>query len=160
MSNLTSLNLDPNVQEDNGSGGITIIPSGKYKAVIISDDVRDTKNNTGKGIELTLQIVEGEYTDTILKDWLNLRNQNLEAQQIGQGQLKRICRIVGVAFPPPDTSLMYGKPILLTVTVAPYYKDKTKNVNKIKSYNPVPNNFTPVPATPTEPTIAAIDEVW
>jgi|GEM_PF-2489215 len=144
MSNLSDLDLDADVQEDNGTGtgGITLIPKGKYKFVIVKDDVRATSDNNGKGIELVLQIVDGQYSDTILKDWINLKNKNHpEAEKIGQGQYKRICRIAGVPFPPPDSTQTFGKPILGTVTVVPYYKDKTKNVNKITAYNPVPSDF-------------------
>ncbi len=165
MSNLNEMGLDADVEENSGSGGITLIPKGKYKAVIVADDVRSTKNNDGKGIELSMQIVEGKYADTILKDWINLKNKNPEAERIGQGILKRICKITGVPFPPPDTTLMFGKPFLLTVTVIPFYKDKTKNVNNINAYNPVPSDFvaetTTAPPPPTEQTdFSSTDDDW
>ena len=165
MSNLSDLGLDADVKESDGTGagGITLIPKGKYKAVIVKDDVRKTQDGDGKGIELFLQIVEGKYADTVLRNWINLKNKNPDAQTIGQGEYKRICRITGVPYPPPDTTQTFGKPILLTVTVKPYYKNKDKNVNDVVAFNPVPADFVAEVAgiqaeTPTP--VQSEDEPW
>ena len=46
MANLSDLNLDPNIEESQGE--FTVIPAGQYKAVIIHDEIADTKAGTGK----------------------------------------------------------------------------------------------------------------
>lgn len=143
MSDLTGLNIDAEIQEQDGSGGRTLVPRGKYRSVMVFESVNDNKAKNGKIFEVRWQIVDGQHADTILRDWLNIVNPNKISQDIGQGTLKRICRLTGVPFPPPDTSLMFGKPCLLTVNVKPDYKDKTKFQNEITAYNPVPADFIP-----------------
>ncbi len=55
MSNLNGLNIDPNVDEN--SGGFTVLPAGKYKAVIVGDELVDNKSGTGKLLSLKVQII-------------------------------------------------------------------------------------------------------
>lgn len=170
MSDLTGIGIDIGVAEDDGSGGRVIVPKAKYKAVMVFESLNDNNAGTGKTYETRWQIVDGPHSDVVLRDWLNIINPNAQAQRIGQGQLKRICRITGVPFPPPDATQMFGKPVLLTVNVKPDRKDKAKLQNEITAYNLVPADFiagteTNIPAvtqiTPaTEEANAVLDEDW
>jgi hypothetical protein len=151
MSDLTKLGINPDVEENNGAGDFTLLPKAKYKGVMIGEVLSDNKNGTGKVYETKWQIVEGKYADTILRDWWNITNNSEIAQQIGQGQLKRVCRLCGVPFPPPDATLLLGKPLLLSIDIVEHYKDPNKQQNKITAYNPVPagNNTPQLPANKT-----------
>ena len=53
MADLSGANLDPNVKEN--SGGFTVVPEGKYQVVIVGDKLTDTKNGTGKMLELKVR---------------------------------------------------------------------------------------------------------
>jgi hypothetical protein len=153
MSTLMDLGIDADaIQEADGTGGRVVVPKGKYKAVMVANKLSDNNAGTGKIFETKWQIIEGKYTDTILMDWWNVRHPNKICQDIGLGQLKRVCRLVGVPCPPPDETQMLGKPCLLTVVVKPNYKDNTKMQNEITAYNPVPSNFSTAEKTdfPTE----------
>jgi len=139
MADLTGANLDPNVEEN--TGGFTVVPEGKYQVVIVGDNLKDTKAGTGKILELKVQIVDGEHRGATVVDRLNIINQSDVAQKIGQGQLKRICNLCGVSYPPSDTTGLIGKPMQATVKTEEFTSNNTGNLlksNKITGYNPVP----------------------
>lgn len=149
MADLTGTNLDPNVEES--GGGFTVIPAGKYKAVIIADRITDTKNGSGKMLEMKVQIIDGPQKGETLTDRLNIVNASAQAQAIGQGQLKRICGLCGVQYPPTSTEGLIGKPMQITVEIEEFTSNKTGNTlksNKIKAYNDVNPVADPAPAKP------------
>ena len=158
MSNLNGLNLDPNVAESDG--GFTVLPAGKYKSVIVADELKDTKANNGKRLVLKLQIIEGQYAQEIVEDGLNIINQSSVAQAIGQGVLKRICNLCSVPFPPTETAGLYGKPMVISVGVKNFTSNtsgKELQSNEVKKYEPAD---TPIPqaqpqvATQAQPQVA------
>lgn len=146
MADLTGVGIDPNVPEN--TGGFTLIPAGKYNAVIVADKVVKTKDESGKILELKVQIIDGPHAGESITDRINIINKSAQAQAIGQGQLKRICNITGCPFPPADTTMMYGKPLQITVKVEDFTSNtsgKELQSNKIAGYNP----------KTTEPKVAA-----
>ena len=139
MADLSNTSLDPDVEEN--SGGFTVVPEGKYQVVIVGDKLTNTKAGTGKILELKVQIIDGEHRGTTVIDRLNIINQSDIAQKIGQGQLKRICNLCGVSYPPADTTGLIGKPMQATIKVEKFTSDRTGNLlksNNIAGYNPVP----------------------
>jgi len=137
MSNLNGLNIDGNVEEN--TGGFTVLPAGKYKAVLVGDELTDNKAKTGKILKMKLQVVEGQFATEILTDNLNITNPSQVAQKIGQGTLKRICNLCQVNFPPQDTDGLMGKPMVITVKVEEFKSNNTGNMlksNKISKYDP------------------------
>lgn len=137
MSDLSKMGIDPNVKENEGS--FPVLPAAKYKAVIIGTNIKDTKKQDGKIFVVKNQIVEGEYNGFLIReDNINIKNKSKICQEIGQGTLKRLCRLTGVSFPPPDTTLMHGKPLMVTVGVNEYLDENSgekKKSNKIMAYN-------------------------
>jgi len=134
MALLTGLNIDANVKESNG---FTVLPAGKYKACIVGDELANNKANTGKILKLSLQVIEGAFSATVLTDNLNITNPSDVCQRIGQGTLKKICNLCGVNFPPQDTNGLMGKPMVITVTVEEFKSNNTDKIlqsNHVKSY--------------------------
>ena len=72
MTSLAGVNLDPNVQENNGE--FTVLPAGKYKACIVNDELKDNRAGTGKVLTLKVQIMEGQFAQEILTDYINISN--------------------------------------------------------------------------------------
>ena len=136
MTVLTGLNIDPNVPESGGD--FVVLPPGKYQAVIIGDELRDTKAGNGKMLVITLQIQDrGEFFHIEIMDRLNIINPSEKAQSIGQGTLKKICNLTNCPFPPADTRKMYGKPLTITVKIEEFESNtsgKTLQSNKISGY--------------------------
>ena len=52
------------------------IPAGKYLAVITDSEMKPTKSGNGSYLELTFQVIEGEYKNRLLWARLNLDNPN------------------------------------------------------------------------------------
>ena len=155
MANLAGLSIDKDVEES--LGAFTVLPAGKYKAVLVADELKDNKKKTGKILELKIQIINGQFAQEIIKDNLNITNPSAVSQAIGQGTLKRICNLCNVPFPPADTAPLMGKPMVITVGVETFKSNtsgKDLQSNKIKKYEsadtPMPQQSETVetPGTP------------
>lgn len=136
MSDLTGMNIDPNVEESGGD--FTVLEPGKYPVVIVGDRVVNTKAGTGKILEIKLQVVGGRHAGETLIDRLNIMNPSTVAQKIGQGVLKTICKTLGEQFPPANTANLYGKKMTASVDVEEFVSNntgKTLKSNKIKGYS-------------------------
>ena len=46
--------INPDVEES--SGAFTVLPAGKYKAVLVADELKDTKAGTGKILEINRKL--------------------------------------------------------------------------------------------------------
>ena len=149
MADLSGVNsqINPDVEESNGA--FTVLPAGRYKAVLVADELKDNKKKTGKILELKVQIIDGQFAQEIIKDNLNITNPSTVSQAIGQGTLKRICNLCNVPFPPTDTAPLMGKPMVITVAVEEFKSNTSGNMlksNKVKKYDPAD---TPMPQQST-----------
>lgn len=131
-------NLDPNVQE--ATDGFEVLPVGKYKMVIIGDELKTTKAGSGKYLAIKLQVTEGAHAAKQVTDNVNLVNPSQVCQQVGQGTLKKICTLCGVQYPPQDTTGLYGKPMEVNIDIQTFKSKNTGNElksNNVKSYDKV-----------------------
>ena len=108
------------------------IPAGKYVAVITDSEMKPTKAGTGNYLQLTFQIVEGEYANRLLWVRLNLDNPNATAVEIARRELSAICRSVGVLVP-TDSSDLHNLPCCVHVRVK-RRNDTGELQNEIKGY--------------------------
>ena len=90
------------------------IPADKYVAVITDSEMKPTKSGSGSFLELTFQVIEGEYKNRLLWSRLNLENPNDVAVKISQGELSAICRAVGV-MEPKDSAELHNLPLVVSV---------------------------------------------
>ena len=161
MANLNNMGIDPNVPE---STGFKVLTPGKYRAVIINDNLSDTKAGDGKKLEVTFQLLDQPYKGDEIKTNLNIINAHPKAQAIGQGQLKRICNICKVGFPPEDTRKMYGIPMIIDVDNDEFNSNKEPGKklksNVIKGF--APDNGAPIQqqAQAAQPQAAASGSAW
>lgn len=108
------------------------IPAGKYLAVIVASEMKPTKAGTGSYLELTFQVLEGQYKNRNLWGRLNLDNPNTVAVQIAKGELSAICRAVGV-MTPKDSFELHDLPLVITVKCKKR-EDTGEVTNEIKGY--------------------------
>jgi len=94
------------------------IPAGWYKAVFTESEEKPTKAQTGSYLQLSAEIIEGEYQGRKLIERLNLNNPNSTAVEIAQRTLSAICRSIGVMTPRDSTDL-HDKPFMVKVKVKP-----------------------------------------
>lgn len=127
------------------------IAAGKYVAVITDSQMKSTKNSNGKYLELTFEVVEGQYKGRKLWSRLNLENPSEQAVQIARGELSSICRAVSV-MKPQDSVELHNLP--LCIKVACKKRDDTGEItNEIKAYKNKEKAFTS--GTASEPKTAA-----
>jgi hypothetical protein len=120
------------------------VPAGKYIAVIINSEMKQTKSGNGNYLELTFEITEGEYKGRKVWARLNIDNPNADAVKIARGELSAICRAVNV-MTPNDSVDLHNLP--LEINVKCKKRDDTKEIsNEIKGYA-----AKPAPATSSEP---------
>lgn len=109
------------------------LPAGEYEVCIIDSQVKPTSSGTGKYLELSLQVVSGQYQNRRLIDRLNLWNQNPKAQEIARGTLSSICRAVGVLTPEYSSDL-HNKTLRCKVKVRT--SEEYGDQNEVKGYKP------------------------
>jgi hypothetical protein len=63
------------------------IPAGKYVTVVTASEMKPTKNGNGAYLELTFQVIEGEYKNRLLWERLNLDNPNPLTVKIARSEL-------------------------------------------------------------------------
>ncbi len=109
------------------------IPAGKYLAVITESEVKATKKGTGSYLQLTFQIIEGEYKNRFLWARLNLDNPNATAVKIARGELSALCRAVGV-LAPADSVELHNLPLVILVKCKTN-KETGEIQNEVKGYS-------------------------
>jgi hypothetical protein len=123
--------FDANSVEPNAS--MDPLPAGWYKAVFTASEEKPTKAQTGSYLQLTAEIIEGEYQGRKVIERLNLNNPNSTAVEIAQRTLSGICRAIGV-MTPRDSVDLHDKPFMVKVAVKPGSGDYGPN-NEIKEYS-------------------------
>ena len=108
------------------------IPAGKYIAAITESEMKPTKNGNGHYLELTFDILDGQYKGRNVWARLNLDNPNATAVQIARGELSAICRAVGV-IQPQDSIELHNLPLSIKVTCKKR-EDTGEITNEIKGY--------------------------
>ena len=124
LSGFNANNVEPMAEFD-------AIPPGKYVAVITASEMKATKAGTGSFLELTFEVVEGEFKGRKLWARLNLDNPSQIAVKIARSELASICRAAGV-MEPRDSSELHNLPML--VTVKQKAGDDGEVRNEIKGY--------------------------
>lgn len=100
------------------------LPKGTYAVIILDSLIRATKAGTGHYIELTMQVIEGQYAGRRYWERLNVSNPNKQAEDIALARLQSICQAVGVPNM-TDTAELHDKPFSVTLDID--RKDETRN---------------------------------
>ncbi len=145
---MAELGFDYNAEEHKPLESFDPIPAGKYSAMIVESERKQTSAGTGERLSLTWLIVEGEYEGRKVFDGINLVNPNPKAVEISMRQLSSICRALG-KLRIQDSAELHDIPCEIKVGVRPSGPD-AKGVhrdasNEVKDYAPLQASGT-VPA--------------
>lgn len=110
------------------------LPNDDYVAVITASEMKPTKNGQGSYLELTFQVIEGQYKGRLVWARLNLENANPMAVKISQAHLAAICKAVNV-IAPRDSVELHNLPLVIKVACKKR-EDNDELTNEIKSYKP------------------------
>jgi hypothetical protein len=109
------------------------IPAGDYTAILKESEMKATKDGAGKYLQLTWEIVDGQYKGRKFWDRLNLQNKSAQAVAIAEATLSSICRAIGV-MKPADSQQLHGVPV--TISVKCVKRDDSGEItNEIKGYS-------------------------
>lgn len=126
-----------------------LLPDGEYVAVISDCKLAPTKNNTGKALNLTFDITEGDYKGFQIQTSFNIHNQSVTTQKIAREDLRVVMDALGIQAPKSESDFCNIR-VLITVgrKVNTYYTPP-RTENMIRNYRRY--EFTPASAyTSTE----------
>lgn len=109
-----------------------VLPANWYKCVITNTEEKPTKAMTGSYLQLTIEVIEGDYQGRKVFDRLNLKNPNSVAVEIAQRSLSSICRAIYVPNP-KDSIELRDKPLMVKISVKPADGQYSAS-NEVKGY--------------------------
>jgi hypothetical protein len=133
------------------------IPAGKYPLIATDVEWKSNKAGTGRYLQFTLEVLDGQFKGRKVWVRLNLENPSETAVDIARRELAALCKAVGIVRPSDSTDLL-NKPFVGSVDVEKA-KDTGKEGNKVTKYEPMaggaaaPNPMQPT--TFTQPAAAA-----
>lgn len=128
---MAELNFDSDSIEP--TGNFEPLPLGEFLVMISASEMKPTKNGEGQYLQLTYDVIEGEYKGRKVFDRLNLVNKNEQAQEIAQRSLSAICRCVGVLHP-KNSEELHDKPMVIKVGIRPA-SGEFQASNVVKAYS-------------------------
>lgn len=126
------------------------VQPGTYEAVITESETRPCRNGQGLGINLTFEILSDPMKGRKVWNWINYLHPKPETQRIGQEELARLCKALGIARL-GDTTEMHNIPLMITVGLDK--DDPSRNV--IKKVAPKASVAVPVASVPPTAQTAA-----
>lgn len=126
--------FDPNSVEPGMD--FTPIPAGDYVAQITESDVAPPKSGNGLMLNLTWEIVEGEFDKRKIWQRINYKHTSAQAQLIGQQQLKAICDAIGLQGHLTDSEMLHFQPCRVRISIDHKNKDYDPK-NEVKSVKPL-----------------------
>ena len=120
------------------------LPADWYKCVIAETEERVTSKGDGSYLQLSIEVIEGDYAGRKVFDRLNLKNPNPTAVEIAQRSLSSICRAIGVNSP-KDSVELRDKPMMVKMSVRPAQNGYEAS-NDVKGYEAVTGGASAQPA--------------
>lgn len=133
----------------NDFGTRSALPEGRYQVAIVDTQMKETKNNTGSGLLVTMQVIEGDYKGSTLTSFLNLQNVNVKAVEIARKELSAICHATGV-MTPSDSCELHDIPIFVDVKCKKNGEFMNNNVTGYLSSQKAQEQAMPVAATTSQ----------
>ncbi len=125
------------------------LPKGIYPVIVLDSGIKATRKGDGHYIELTMQVIDGQFAGRRYWERLNVSNPNKQAEDIALARLQSLCQAVGVPNM-KDTSELHDKPFSIELDID--RKDETRNrVMSIQSADWADTASLPTPAKAAAP---------
>lgn len=119
-----------------GTGSSSPLPIGFYAGIITRADMKDTKDGSGKYLEVEFDITSPpEHGNRKFWDKFNLVNRNNVTVKIAKEQLGDLLKALGFNYS-PNTEELIGKEVCMYLGIEPA-KGNFKESNKCLKYLPV-----------------------
>jgi hypothetical protein len=133
--------LNYNVNQEELEQSFDLLPVGEYTAIIEDSDLRSNKNNTGKNLFLTYQVIEGQLKGRKIFENLCIENTSMLAMQIAKRTLNSIGVAVGMT-QIKDSNELHNKPFKIEVGIKGSEEDQYGRQNFIKKHLPLDGSKT------------------
>lgn len=110
-----------------------VLPKGKYLCMAIASELKATKNGTGEYLQITFEVIDGQFKGRKIFERLNIRNANKVAEDIAQRALSALCHAVGV-LNLQDSEQLHDIPVVLDIRVDEPKGDHEAQ-NRVKGYS-------------------------
>lgn len=121
---MPSIDFDVTQYEAAPRSDFAPLPPGEYTAVVTRTDLKPTKAGNGEYIELTIEIMDGDYSGRKVWERLNVNNPSEQTMQIARSQLNQLATALS-QLPLKDTDQLLEIPFTLTLDID--RKDNTRN---------------------------------
>jgi len=109
------------------------IPAGDYTACIVESSMNETKSGTGEYLKLKYQILEGQYKNKTVFNFLNIINNSKDAEVIARRTLNAIGAACGIGFI-DNSEQLHNIPMSIKVAI----EDGNKGLqNKVKKHTAI-----------------------
>lgn len=125
------------------SGDFEVLPAGDYVVKVVKHEWKPIKGDAkanGEGLNLHLEVIEGEQKGSRLFEWLNVKStapkaegKKLSSAEMARGKFRAIVDSCGLASC-KNVAELYGIPFVVVVACKADDRDKTKMRNELRSY--------------------------
>lgn len=126
----------------------TLLPAGDYLVRAIKSEITPAKSGNGTVLNMTFEVLEGEFANRKIFSRMNIVNASAQAQEIAQRLLSSLCHAVGVEILNDPAAQLHGRPAIANVTIEkskdPQYGDKNE-IRAFTAYKGAGNFAPPVP---------------
>lgn len=129
-----------------------VLPKGKYLCMAIASELKPTKTGTGEYLQITFEVIDGQFKGRKIFERLNIRNQNKVAEDIAQRALSALCHAVGV-LNLQDSDQLHNIPVVLDISIE--QKEGYDAQNRVKGYSSTNGGKPALAAVPTSAPAAA-----
>jgi len=133
----TTLDTGFDVDNEEGTPPLSVLPKGKYKAEITSATVGPTKNGKGQAVSLTWTITEGEYENRLLFQRILIQHESEEAQKFGRMKFKDLCAACGITGVVTDLDPLCYKTCVITVMIRKDKEGQYEDKNEVTRVAPL-----------------------
>jgi hypothetical protein len=125
-----------------------LLPEGWYSARISQSDLCMTKSGTGQYIKLRYDITGPKQAGRVVFGNLNIRNQNVTAEEIGLRDMNAIMQAIGLRSIKDNDQLIGGE---LQIKVAIKKDEQWGDKNEVRGYKAIEGSSKPAPFATTAP---------
>lgn len=126
--------IDLDLSDDQPLASRDLLPDGDYLVVISDSTVKETRDRTGRYLELTMQVIDGEHKGRYVWDRVGLWYASAKAVEIARRTLRSITDAIGHSPVVKDSATLHNKP--LAVTVRKKQDEGYQPTNEVKGYAP------------------------
>lgn len=128
---MASINF--NAESVEPAAAYDVLPKGKYLCMAVASELKATKQGNGEYLQITFEVIDGQFKGRKLFERLNIRNANKTAEDIAQRALSALCHSVGV-MQLSDSDQLHNIPVTLDVSIEDG-RDGYDAQNRIKGYS-------------------------